>query len=173
MRKVAFCNFMAGSGKDTLADHLVDNYGFKKYSFADKVYEVSKDLFGMTEKDRPTLVAVAEKMREINPKVWLNYCMNQIEEEGFEKIIISDVRKRVEYEHLKEQGWELIMIYCTPVEAVKRLKKRDKSVHENIIVNASLDSELRDLVEIIPTVDNSDGIEESISQLEEILFNRD
>ncbi len=172
MRKVALCNFMAGSGKDTLADHLVEHYGFKKYAFADKVYDVSEDLFDMQQKDRPTLVAVAEKLREVDKKVWLNYCIRKIEKEGLDKVVISDVRKRVEYEYLRENGWELIMVYCTPVEAVRRLKKRDNDeAHENIIVNASLDSELRDLVGVIPTVDNTDGLEDAINELENILFN--
>lgn len=164
---------MAGSGKDTLADYMVENDGFTKYAFADKVYDVSEDLFGMTKKDRPTLVAVAEKLREVDKKVWLNYCIRQIEKDGLDKVVITDVRKRVEYEYLRDNGWELIMVYCTPVEAVRRLKQRDNNeAHENIIVNASLDSELRDLVGVIPTVDNTGDLEDSLKQLEEILSNK-
>ena len=40
-----------GSGKDTIADYLVKNHGFIKFAFADKVKEVCKAMFNMTDKD--------------------------------------------------------------------------------------------------------------------------
>ena len=37
------------TGKDTVADYLVSNYNFKKYSFADPIKEVSKKIFNWTD----------------------------------------------------------------------------------------------------------------------------
>ena len=37
-----------GSGKDTLADYLVNNKGFVKYSFATPVKNISKILFNLS-----------------------------------------------------------------------------------------------------------------------------
>jgi cytidylate kinase len=39
----------AGSGKDTIADHLVVNHGFQKYAFADPLKEIVK-VFGFPER---------------------------------------------------------------------------------------------------------------------------
>lgn len=36
-----------GSGKDTAAQYLIDNYGFKKRAFADKLKEAVANLFGI------------------------------------------------------------------------------------------------------------------------------
>lgn len=37
------------SGKDTLADYLIKNYNFEKYSFAMPIKEAAKHLFGFTD----------------------------------------------------------------------------------------------------------------------------
>lgn len=39
----------AGSGKDTMADYLVENYGFKKISFAKIIKDVCRMVFGFTD----------------------------------------------------------------------------------------------------------------------------
>ena len=39
----------AGSGKDTVADYLVANYGFKKAFFADTLKKAVKEVFGLTD----------------------------------------------------------------------------------------------------------------------------
>ena len=38
-----------GSGKDTLANYLVDKYNFTRYAFGDPVKLVCKELFDLTE----------------------------------------------------------------------------------------------------------------------------
>lgn len=37
------------SGKDTIADHLVNSYNFERYSFANPIKEACKHLFGFTD----------------------------------------------------------------------------------------------------------------------------
>lgn len=39
------------SGKDTLADHLVNNKGFQKYSFADPIRDICKTVFDWSDED--------------------------------------------------------------------------------------------------------------------------
>jgi dephospho-CoA kinase len=39
----------ARCGKDTAADYLSANIGFKKYSFAKPIKDAVKDMFGLTE----------------------------------------------------------------------------------------------------------------------------
>ena len=41
----------AGHGKDTVADYLVNNYNFKKLSFATPLKQVCAIVFGLTDKE--------------------------------------------------------------------------------------------------------------------------
>ena len=46
---IAICGFQ-GAGKDTFANYLVNNYGFKKFSFAASTKDVLSDMFGWDRK---------------------------------------------------------------------------------------------------------------------------
>lgn len=48
MTKIALTG-IAHSGKDTVANYLVDKYGFRKIGFADPLKRVTMELFGLTE----------------------------------------------------------------------------------------------------------------------------
>ena len=53
-----------GSGKDTIADYLVKNHGFIRFAFGDKVKDVCKAMFNMTNKD------FTEKNKEVIKSDW-------------------------------------------------------------------------------------------------------
>lgn len=61
MRKVIGLLGLAGSGKGTVADILVDQYGYTKLSFADSVKDVAAVLFGW---DRSLLEGDTKQSRE-------------------------------------------------------------------------------------------------------------
>lgn len=71
MKNIAFSGKMC-SGKTTLASYLVGKYGYIKVAFADGVYKVAREVFGMKEKDRELLQNIGMKMREIQGDVWIN-----------------------------------------------------------------------------------------------------
>lgn len=136
----------ARSGKDSLAnaifDHLEESepsYGVITLKFADALKEdlekamasvgVSIDAF--TEDDeqkrilRPMLVAYGEYRRRINPEVWVNKVIKQIDvwvnetlpdtDSTGSVILIPDMRYLNEYEKLEElckkRGWAFVPIY--------------------------------------------------------------
>lgn len=37
------------SGKDTISDYLIKNYGYQKYGFADPLKRGAKEIFGFTD----------------------------------------------------------------------------------------------------------------------------
>ena len=106
--KIAICGKMC-SGKSTLANYIMSSYpGYQKYSFAQKVKELCVELFDMEGKDRLLLINFANKMREIDEKVWVNHVLKQTESK--EKCIIDDVRYQNEVDALIEDGWSFIQL---------------------------------------------------------------
>ncbi|MEV4575985.1 hypothetical protein AB0K16_22335 [Nonomuraea jabiensis] len=129
-------NGFAGSGKDTLADALVENYGFTKIAFADPLREVLMEMnpLLMVENGQPmrlcdlltvhgwddakalypevrqAMVMLGQAMRNrVNTRIWINHALNRIE--GHDKVVFSDVRQLNEAQIIKDVlGAELIHI---------------------------------------------------------------
>ena len=118
--KIGICGRMA-SGKTTLANHLVENHGFKTRSLAAPVKHIGKWLFGNETKDRKLLQQIGMKMREIDEDVWLDYLIRDTKSEGL--FVVDDVRFINEAKQLKEQGWVLVKLDITPELQRDRLKK--------------------------------------------------
>lgn len=116
-------NGRGASGKDTVADYLVSNYGYTKIAFADGIYTIAYDLFGMTSKDRKLLQDIGQKMREIDPSVWVKDTYKRAEQ--LERVVISDCRQHNEYVEGIEQGYIPIRVSCDVEERIRRLEKRD------------------------------------------------
>lgn len=107
------------SGKTSMAERLCGEFGFQGFSLADKVREIARDLFGMTEKDRTLLQQIGCKMREIRPEVWYEYlhdCIHFLEISDFAydtkadynphfHAVIDDVRFVNEYEFFGRRDW--------------------------------------------------------------------
>ena len=123
------------SGKTTISDIIKKHDPeYKTYSFGLKVKEIAKDLFDMKGKDRTLIISVASKMREINPNVWANYVIKQIEVENNGKCIIDDLRFQNEADHLKN-GW-IIICLTTPKEIrIERIKSTYTENSEDHIKN--------------------------------------
>ena len=115
--KIAICGKMC-SGKSTLANHIMRTFpGYQKYSFAKRVKELCVELFGMTGKDRDLLITFANKMREIDPKVWINQVLQETKDKT--NCIIDDVRYQNEVDALIKDGWKIIQLHI-PYELQKK-----------------------------------------------------
>lgn len=93
------------SGKDTIADLLVDNWGFKKLELAGLAKEILCRKLGLKieqlrdrktkELYRPDIIAIAEKLKELD---LLLHChtiaseMWELRELGFTRFVVADVR---------------------------------------------------------------------------------
>jgi dephospho-CoA kinase len=158
--KISLCNYIAGAGKDTVADYLVKNHGFKKYALADGIYEIAEKYYGMKVKDRTLLHHIGEKLREYDPMLWITYSVARIKEDGHDRVVITDTRKLLEMAYLQETGWENVMVYCDPKIAVDRIKERDGHVDEDLVLNSSLENQLRPLKEHMKVIYNDTDFEE-------------
>ncbi|AOQ24617.1 Dephospho-CoA kinase [Moorella thermoacetica] len=133
----------AGAGKDTVADYLVEKYGFQRFAFADKLKEIIQDLWPdafKNGKPRKLLQDVGTKMREIDKDVWVNYVMRQIGNK--DRVVISDCRLMNEYEIAVRYDFVPILIKCDEKVRLERLKKRDGHVLSNAEANHESETEM-------------------------------
>ena len=104
--KIAICGKMC-SGKSTLANHIMRQFdGYQIYSFGQKVKELCVELFNMKHKDRTLLINFANKMRDIDPDVWINQVLKQTSQK--QNCILDDVRYQNEVDALIRDGWKII-----------------------------------------------------------------
>lgn len=158
-------NSRAGGGKDTFADFLVDNYGFKKITFAEGIYDIAYEYFGMTYKNRELLQNIGQKMREVDPLVWVKYAFKQAEQ--YEKVVISDCRQRNEYSFGLEKGFLPIHIDAKRDLRIKRLEERDGFYPDlSLLENESeVGADGLDYI----TVDNNGSLEDLYLQIDDIM----
>jgi dephospho-CoA kinase len=143
-------------GKDETADFLVACYGFKKIAFADGIYEISRKLFGMTTKDRALLQAIGEKLREVDPDVWVKDAYRRALD--FPRVVISDCRRQNEYWYGVRAGFTPIRIQADMESRIARSRSRD-GVEPDISLwshNAETDADNLDYINI----DNNGTIED-------------
>ena len=131
----------AQSGKDTVAKFLVDNYGFTRVAFADKLRDVAYELNPIVKPGLRLKNAVDEmgwdKAKTRIPEVrtvlqnlgvavrenlgydtWVNAALNAPAQT--EDLIITDVRFINEADAIKERGGKIWRVIRPGVEAVNR-----------------------------------------------------
>lgn len=111
--KVAFYGPMC-SGKTYMAKHLVDHYGFLKVGFADKLKEVSRDLFWINPADkndrtRRLLQEFSDDIKKWGGEdIFVRHFLAKISDIPFMSIVCDDLRYTFEADALREQGFLII-----------------------------------------------------------------
>ena len=158
-------NARGGAGKDTFADYLVDNYGFKKIAFADGIYDIAYKYFGMTVKDRDLLQKIGEHMRAIDPLIWVKCAFKEAEK--YDKVVISDCRRANEYQFGLERGYLPVHIEADLDTRIQRLYKRD-GVQPDLELLENESETGADGLEFI-TVDNNGMLDELYRQIDDVM----
>ena len=162
------------SGKTTLSNSLINEFGkhniiFSKKSFADNVYKIAYDVFNMKEKNRSLLQSIGTKMREIDPNVWVNLTLRNIED----NVIIDDCRFLNEIQNLKESGFTLIKLNISDELQLERLKKTYTNSWKTHDLSHVSECEINlfddNMFDIIIDVDNYTSMENIINYIFPIL----
>src|SRR6056300_515505 len=118
--KIAISGKMC-SGKSYCAKMIRQKYNNARiFSFAGKLKQVTHDLFfdkftyvGGNEhtiqqlhKNRRLYVDVGQRMREIDPMVWINHVIKDSNDSNFS--IVDDLRFKNEMVALQENGWKIV-----------------------------------------------------------------
>lgn len=108
------------SGKDTVADELeksLQHHGwFDRFAFADPIKEITRTYFPETEnqeKPRHHYILIGELFRSLDPDVWVKNLITRIRRGSWDKpdnIIVTDLRRRNEYDALKAEGFTIIKV---------------------------------------------------------------
>lgn len=115
----------ASSGKTWSADYLVKNHNFVRVAFADKLKEIAAELFNVYGKngaDRKVLQDLGQKMREIEPDVWINHLLSTVAfyETHREGIVLDDLRYTNEADALRNAGFKLVYVSTPQAELERR-----------------------------------------------------
>lgn len=155
------------SGKDTVANELVQRFGFVRAGFADKLKEVAKDLFGVkeTDKNRALLQMLGRRMCQVDDAVWLKYVIDRIP--MYQNVVIPDLRFPNEYHTLKGLGFVMVRIDIEPHVQQDRIRKTDPGMDMQLTFDESetaLDEQWQWDWDII-----LDGAEDVSAMLEQLL----
>jgi len=133
------------SGKSTVANYLKERYNFKICSFGEPVKRYAALIFGDNTKNRPIIQDFAQKIKELDEDVWVNYLLRNIDQNDNQddnqndiqndnqndiqddnqndNIVIDDLRFPNEYDALHKRGVAIIKIDIDRAFQIHRLKE--------------------------------------------------
>ena len=90
----------AGCGKDTIAAKLVEDYGFERLAFADKLKEIAAQALHITTQElerektryRDALVCLGAGMRIHSPDCWITVVESRIRRAFDRHVVVTDIR---------------------------------------------------------------------------------
>lgn len=117
------------SGKDTLADYLVENYGFTKFAFGDALKRYVHEIFDVNpnEKPRDIYQRFGQYCRAIDGDVWVRKCFQSIAESDrgnrMFRPIITDIRQHNEYDRCRAEGFVIIRVKADDSVRLERARE--------------------------------------------------
>lgn len=107
---------VTGVGKSTYSDYLKyrieEAFGIPVYrpSFSEKIEEIARELFGMSDYDRTLLQGIGNKMRELDPAVWAKHIIRELKANGKLPVVCDGLRKPEELEVFKDELKDFVVI---------------------------------------------------------------
>jgi hypothetical protein len=170
------------AGKDTAAQYLTLFYDFHPFAFADPLKRYLHEIFPHVPREpkpRRLLQLFGQKMREIDPDVWINLTMRQIDdylrlhpcECGGSalkpRVVVTDCRQQNEYDRLRAEGFVFVRINADDELRIRRaLEAGDKFTAEDLAHETEL---LADQFEVDYEVNNNGTTSELYEQIDAIM----
>ncbi|MDC3413922.1 AAA family ATPase [Terrihalobacillus insolitus] len=160
------------SGKDTVADYLVDKYEFTPFRFSEGIWATIRLLYPQAaaskEKPRRLLQEIGQKLRMVDENIWVNYMFNEIERLGASLIVVTDLRQPNEYQALRENGFFIVRVKADEGVRLNRIM----SENDNFTINdLHHETEMHlDSFKVDYELDNNGTLEDLHNQIE-VMFN--
>lgn len=110
----------SGTGKTTIADHLVARHGYFRCSTGNACRQICRSLFGSESKT--LLNAVTEKMKEIDPDVWLRAALVGVPSGA--PVVFDSMRFVPDWNYLAKLGFKTIRVTAPQQLRIARLRNR-------------------------------------------------
>ena len=114
---------LRGAGKTTLANHLCEEYGYRKIKFSDPAERIARELLGMEVYDRDLIAKVGKCIRKEISDFQI-IVMENIIQKSQDKIVIEGLRFPEEITYCKNRGCLLVKLKINSIEQKKRLNQR-------------------------------------------------
>ena len=101
---IGICGF-AGSGKDTIANHLIETHGFKKLSFASVLKDIVSILFSWDREMLEGLTKESRKWRETKDEWW----SKKLERTITPRYVLQDLGTDLFRNHFDQNFWSVIL----------------------------------------------------------------
>jgi hypothetical protein len=133
------------SGKSTAAQYLTLFYDFQQFAFADPLKRYLHEIFPHVPREpkpRRLLQLFGQKMRELDPDVWVNLTMHKIDEYLRQhacdcsplkpRVVVTDCRQQNEYDRLRAEGFKFIRVNAPDELRIRRAIEAgdDFTVHD-------------------------------------------
>ncbi|WP_207708735.1 nucleoside/nucleotide kinase family protein [Heliobacterium mobile] len=161
------------SGKDLIAEYLVRKYGFRRFAFGDGVRAVTHliypDIQNSGTKPRSLYQQIGQALRQIDPAVWLNYTLKEINASTnpFDSIVISDLRQPNEYKALLNNGFTIVRVQSTVENRLARMNAVG-DVFTMDDINHETESHIDNFV-VDFDITNDDGVDQLYKRIESML----
>jgi cytidylate kinase len=114
-----------GSGKSTIAQHLVDEHGFERLAFSDVLREIA-NLAGPEQcNDRRYLSELGRLLRGYQPDFLLTIMKIKLERSS-SRVVIEDIRFPEELRFCQLNGILTVCLDVTQTEQLRRIIKREQ-----------------------------------------------
>lgn len=142
-QRIAFFGPMA-CGKTWCAKYLVENYGYNRVAFADKLKAVAYDLYGIQGKDGPNRAILQDLggyIRKQDSDIWIKHALYKAQhmEDSMPHrgLALDDLRYSNEAEVLKRNGFMLVKVECNEEVRQARIKHLYPDVTKDVQIHAS------------------------------------
>jgi hypothetical protein len=177
--KLALCGRLR-SGKDTAARYLTLFYDFQQFAFADPLKRYLHEIFPHVPREpkpRALYQAFGQKLREVDPDVWINLTMHKIDEYLRQhacdcsplkpRVVVTDCRQQNEYDRLRAAGFKFIRINADDELRIRRaLEAGDDFTVHDLAHETEL---LVDSFDVDYEVDNNGTTSELYEQIDAIM----
>lgn len=119
------------SGKDTVGEMLINDYGFQRFAFGDGIGEIITKYFPTAfdeGKPRHHYQFIGQQLRQLDKDVWIKYLLNTVEEAENKTdsdefhVVVCDGRQENEAERMRENGYVVIKVEADEDIRLARIK---------------------------------------------------